>query len=57
LPNVSIYLKEQIYRAALREAEEKGLSVSALIKDKVESLYEQKTLRAERTPIRPRIRK
>jgi len=56
MPNVSIYLKEKVYRAALREAEEKGLRVSELVRMKVEDIYEQTAISTKRAKIRPGIR-
>jgi len=49
LPNVSIYLKDQVYRKILAEAESKGLKVSTLIKNKVEDLYVERPISAKRT--------
>lgn len=57
MPNVSIYLKDQVYRRILAEADAKGLKVATLIKMKVEDFYGEEALRAEREKIRPGIRK
>jgi len=56
MPNVSVYLKGKLYRQILAEAERKGVTVSALVREKVEGLYGEAALSAERAKIRPGVR-